>query len=956
MTVLPIPQDAAFGRLSGQFTQVVADSADVGDEPDFIPAQGSIVFTPEFSGVVRYPSDPIMSAIPKSIEVPLDANGAFEEVFLATDVGNPSGWTYKVTFNISGVSLSPFSIDMPSGSDRILNSFLPTGSSNGVLTLQGPQGLQGIQGIQGEQGIQGIQGETGAKGNTGNTGAKGDTGNTGPQGTPGVGSVNLPELTRNIIANPRAGVDLTNIAANGAATLTRVTTGTKYGTGIQVACAGAQSYEGLWPSGAPLVVGRAYTAVVEFQTTVARTFRLSVARGDGTWSDVTTPLIPANVVTRFTHTIVAAGTGVGQFSFDTGSGTLIATTLLVHSQMLAPGASAPDYFDGSMPGCYWAGTAHASSSIKGVYSEPDVVETRDAPELARNLIVNPRPVAGGAASWTINPGTGAGAAAAATFEKTGGPDGGSFYRHTQTTAPVDASGPFVEGRLSGPHPIPVIPGRSYAYSAAVRNNIGRSVVVAIRFYTAAGVWIGFHTQTLPLAANVWTRFNVLGLVPDTAASVAVTHYPSVGVLAAGETLDVGLAAFAESAVPISYFDGDTPGCRWLGIPGASQSVKMLPSRNETLVNAPELARNAAHSLGGVGGPRTSVTAVSWSREPGGRATQLTADQTWTLDSVPRIPVGTATSSSAEILVSPGEVWSFAARAALSKAGTLWAGVYFYDSAGAALAYRPNTAKVAVTANNPVDLGLGGLVVPVNAVRMLMEVRVDSTVTNTLAGDTLTVAEVVVTKLPRAGVWYDGDTPGAKWSGVVGASASVKVRGNPVDEARLVWLEARLIEGSGFPEGVVAAGVGVRYIDRLATNGAIEWIKTTGTGNTGWQVAFGDTGWRNLAAYINTAYMTAGTLYWRRINNRIIMSIDSMAIASAGGDIATGLPAEANFWGARNATAIVSRANIPVAGLLYVTGGGGNLAVTSGSVTNALNGRIEIIAATAWPTTLPGTTV
>ena len=41
-------------------------------------------------------------------------------------------------------------------------------------------------------------------------------------------------------------------------------------------------------------------------------------------------------------------------------------------------------------------------------------------------------------------------------------------------------------------------------------------------------------------------------------------------------------------------------------------------------------------------------------------------------------------------------------------------------------------------------------------------------------------------------------------------------------------------GTGSPEGKVSAPVGSVYTDTAATNGAIRWIKTSGTGNTGWR--------------------------------------------------------------------------------------------------------------------------
>lgn len=54
-----------------------------------------------------------------------------------------------------------------------------------------------------------------------------------------------------------------------------------------------------------------------------------------------------------------------------------------------------------------------------------------------------------------------------------------------------------------------------------------------------------------------------------------------------------------------------------------------------------------------------------------------------------------------------------------------------------------------------------------------------------------------------------------------------------------------IHGTGMPNGNVAAPVGTTYVDTVATNGALKWIKRTGTGNQGWEVLTGDTGWRTL---------------------------------------------------------------------------------------------------------------
>jgi collagen alpha-1(XVII) chain len=54
-----------------------------------------------------------------------------------------------------------------------------------------------------------------------------------------------------------------------------------------------------------------------------------------------------------------------------------------------------------------------------------------------------------------------------------------------------------------------------------------------------------------------------------------------------------------------------------------------------------------------------------------------------------------------------------------------------------------------------------------------------------------------------------------------------------------------IHGTGFPNGKVSAPVGTTYVDTAVTNGALKWIKRSGTDSQGWEVLTGDTGWRTL---------------------------------------------------------------------------------------------------------------
>ena len=75
-----------------------------------------------------------------------------------------------------------------------------------------------------------------------------------------------------------------------------------------------------------------------------------------------------------------------------------------------------------------------------------------------------------------------------------------------------------------------------------------------------------------------------------------------------------------------------------------------------------------------------------------------------------------------------------------------------------------------------------------------------------------------------------------------------------------------MSGTGSPESVVTAPVGSTWIDTAAPTGAIQWIKATGTGNTGWVVQYGDTGRRGMdaAALSSDADYTISSCYVQRV--------------------------------------------------------------------------------------------
>ena len=82
-----------------------------------------------------------------------------------------------------------------------------------------------------------------------------------------------------------------------------------------------------------------------------------------------------------------------------------------------------------------------------------------------------------------------------------------------------------------------------------------------------------------------------------------------------------------------------------------------------------------------------------------------------------------------------------------------------------------------------------------------------------------------------------------------------------------------IHGTGMPNGRVTAPVGTTYVDTIATNGALKWIKRTGNNNQGWEVLTGDTGWRtlNIVSKLGASYLKV-----RRKNDTVMYQFGGLS--------------------------------------------------------------------------------
>ena len=82
-----------------------------------------------------------------------------------------------------------------------------------------------------------------------------------------------------------------------------------------------------------------------------------------------------------------------------------------------------------------------------------------------------------------------------------------------------------------------------------------------------------------------------------------------------------------------------------------------------------------------------------------------------------------------------------------------------------------------------------------------------------------------------------------------------------------------IHGTGMPNGKVVAPVGTTYVDTAVTNGALKWIKRSGTNNQGWEVLTGDTGWRtlNIKSKLGSSYLKV-----RRKNDTVMYQFGGLS--------------------------------------------------------------------------------
>jgi len=177
-------------------------------------------------------------------------------------------------------------------------------------------------------------------------------------------------------------------------------------------------------------------------------------------------------------------------------------------------------------------------------------------------------------------------------------------------------------------------------------------------------------------------------------------------------------------------------------------------------------------------------------------------------------------------------------------------------------------------------------------------------------------------------------------------------------------------GTGSPEGVVTASPGVKWTDTANTNGAKEWRKDTGTGNTGWIVTVGDTGWRTITSWDTAGVVTgtalpasteplagvAGFIKWNRTTDRVSLWIRGLSFTATADVVFTApsgfrpYPLGVAFRRPIILDGGAMNSQLKVNSSIYIAG-------LTGKMIDGTYGLLEEFAGKdAWPTTLPGVAV
>lgn len=591
---------------------------------------------------------------------------------------------------------------------------------------------------------------------------KGGTGAQGIPGTPGTGSVNLPTLVTNLITNPSFEVNTSGWTAQANITLVRDTnqfkSGTASGLVTQTASGGSNTALQLNLSG--LTVGKIYTlsasvkraaGTAGIQIGLQTGFHQQISSNDSRW-------VAGTSWSRLWITFLATASGMGSYfssndTFTVSTGNAASGSAFnIDEVQLTEGPILHEYFDGTTPGCYWTGTAHASTSVKGLFNAVDgaaMVRTDRTAQPVVNLIPNPS-FASGVSGWSSFV---AGQVSVAS-DPSGRNDSTAMRVTALTTVVPGGNSTAAAYLMTG-----LVVGRVYVWSAWVKRVVGSNPIRIAATVASASAIVG------DAMASEWTRLSIRLTADATSCNLGLA-FGAFGTnnQTAGDYFLVDQVQITEGSELLDYFDGDSKWSYWTGTPHASTSVYAPPQAEDLVLkrNVPTVYTNL------VTNPTLEVSTAGWVGDINSTIARINGDSVFgssCLEVTPTAANGGATRFTVSGLT-VGKIYT--------------ASVYVRRSSG--------TTGIALwcSVNNAIDSTLAHASNPQSWTRLVLRF-VPTAATQDLymfgasnyttaaytAGDKFRVDGLQVTETPHPVDYFDGSSPGCEWTGAPHASTSTK---------------------------------------------------------------------------------------------------------------------------------------------------------------------------------------
>lgn len=136
------PSNLTYGTINGKFYLTQLDSADVGREPDYAAASGTVTFTPTVNSYKNLAIPALFLTIPVQATIDSlgdlrDSQGALGVVLVATNNPDlvPKDWTYTVTINLVGATPLSFPLLVTGGANIDLAVVAPAATSSGTAVV-----------------------------------------------------------------------------------------------------------------------------------------------------------------------------------------------------------------------------------------------------------------------------------------------------------------------------------------------------------------------------------------------------------------------------------------------------------------------------------------------------------------------------------------------------------------------------------------------------------------------------------------------------------------------------------------------------------------------------------------------------------------------------------------------------------------------------------------------------